>query len=109
MPAQRPTLHGDDAKSLWRKDRDHLIHPFVHFPSFEKDGALVISEGKGAYVFDAEGNRYLDGIAGMWCVNIGHGNAELAETMAEQAKRLAYFNTFVDTTNPPAAELATKL
>jgi len=109
MPAQGPKFHCDDAKSLWRKDRDHLIHPFVHFPSFEKDGALVISEGKGAYVFDAEGKRYLDGIAGMWCVNIGHGNTELAATMAEQATRLAYFNTFVDTTNPPAAELAAKL
>ena len=109
MPVQEPTSHGDDAKSLWSKDRDHLIHPFVHFPSFEKEGALVISEGRGAYVFDAEGNRYLDGIAGMWCVNIGHGNAELAETMAEQARRLAYFNTFVDTTNPLAAELAAKL
>jgi len=109
MSSQGPKFHCDDAKSLWHKDRDHLIHPFVHFPSFARDGALVISEGKGAYVFDADGNRYLDGIAGMWCVNIGHGNTELAETMAEQARRLAYFNTFVDTTNPPAAELAAKL
>jgi adenosylmethionine-8-amino-7-oxononanoate aminotransferase len=98
-----------DAKALWRKDRDHFIHPFTHFPSFGKEGALVIAEGDGAYVFDADGKRYLDAIGGLWCVNIGHGNLEIAETMAEQAGRLAFFNTFVDTTNPPAAELAAKL
>ena len=98
-----------DAKALWRKDRDHFVHPFSHLPSFGKDGALVIAEGDGAYVFDADGKRYLDAIGGLWCVNIGHGNPEIAETMAEQARRLAFFNTFVDTTNPPAAELSAKL
>ena len=98
-----------DAKELWRKDHDHMFHPFTHFPSFEKEGALVIAEGDGAYVFDAEGKRYLDGIGGLWCVNIGHGNAEIAEALATQAKRLGFYNTFVDVTNPPAAELAAKL
>ena len=98
-----------DAKALWRKDHDHFIHPFAHFPSFEKEGALVIAEGHGAYVFDVDGKRYLDGIGGMWCVNIGHGNPEIAQALAQQAGRLAYFNTFVDITNPPAAELAAKL
>jgi adenosylmethionine-8-amino-7-oxononanoate aminotransferase len=109
MTAQVPTQPRYDAKALWRQDKDHLIHPFSHFPSFEKDGALVISEGSGAYVFDVDGKRYLDGIAGLWCVNIGHGNAEMADTLAEQARRLSFFNTFVDTTNPPAAQLAAKL
>ncbi len=94
---------------VWRKDHDHLIHPFVHFPSFEKKGALVISEGHGAYVTDEGGKRYLDGIGGIWCVNIGHGRREMAEAIRDQAERLAFFNTFTDTTNPPAAELAAKL
>jgi adenosylmethionine-8-amino-7-oxononanoate aminotransferase len=98
-----------DSKEIWRKDHDHMLHPFMHFPSFEKDGALVIAEGDGAYVYDADGKRYLDGIAGLWCVNIGHGRDEIADTLAEQARRLAFFNTFVDVTNPPAAELAAKL
>ena len=98
-----------DSRELWRKDHDHFLHPFTHFPTFEKDGALVITEGDGAYVFDGDGKRYLDGIAGLWCVNIGHGNGEIADTLAEQARRLAFFNTFVDVTNPPAAELAAKL
>jgi adenosylmethionine-8-amino-7-oxononanoate aminotransferase len=109
MTAQSPTQPRYDAKALWRQDQDHFIHPFTHFPSFEKEGSLVISEGRGAYVFDVDGARYLDGIAGIWCVNIGHGNAEMADTLAEQARRLSFFNTFVDTTNPPAAQLAAKL
>jgi len=100
MTTQLPTQPRHDAKTLWRQDKDHLIHPFTEFPSFEKNGALVISEGRGAYVFDADGKRYLDGIAGMWCVNIGHGNAEMADTLAEQARRLAYFNTFVEDLAP---------
>jgi putrescine aminotransferase len=94
---------------IWRKDHDHNIHPFTHFPSFRKDGALVISDGEGAYVFDLDGKRYLDGIGGIWCVNIGHGSREMAEAIRDQAERLAFFNTFVDVTNPPAAELAAKL
>jgi len=98
-----------DSHDLWRKDHDHLIHPFTHFPTFEKEGALVIAKGEGAYVFDADGKRYMDGIAGLWCVNIGHGNEEIADRIADQARRLAFFNTFVDVTNPPAAELAAKL
>ncbi len=94
---------------VWQKDQDHFFHPFTHFPSFEKEGALVIERGEGAYVSDAQGRRYLDGIGGLWCVNIGHGNAEMAETLAEQSRRLAFFSTFFNTTNPPAAELAAKL
>jgi len=50
-----------DAEALWRKDRDHFIHPFSHLPSYGKDGALVIAEGDGAYVFDADGKRYWKG------------------------------------------------
>jgi putrescine aminotransferase len=98
-----------DRQDLWRKDHDHLLHPFTHFPSFEKEGSLVVTEGEGAYVFDPDGKRYLDGIAGMWCVNVGHGNREIADAIGEQAARLAFFNTFVDVTNAPAALLAAKL
>jgi adenosylmethionine-8-amino-7-oxononanoate aminotransferase len=94
---------------LWRKDRDHLLHPWAEFPAFEERGSLVIAEGEGVWVRDLEGNRYLDGVGGMWCVNIGHGRAEMAAALEAQARRLAYYNTFVDTTNPPAAELAARL
>lgn len=98
-----------DAAAIWQMDKDHFLHPWTHFDSFRKDGSLVIAEAKGAHVFDARGKRYLDGIGGLWCMSLGHGNEEMAEAVAAQIKRLAYYSAFVDTTNPPAAELAHKL
>ena len=94
---------------IWRKDRDHFIHPWTDFSSFEDTGCLVIAEADGAYIYDSEGRKYLDGIGGMWAVNIGYGREEMAQTLAEQARRLPFYNTFSDTTNIPASELAAKL
>ncbi len=98
-----------DPKDIWRKDHDHFLHPWTHFDSFKKDGSLVMGRGEGAYVFDISGKRYLDGIGGLWCVNMGYGREEIIQAMVDQARRLAYFSPFVDTTNVPAAELAAKL
>jgi len=98
-----------DTADVWRKDRDHFVHPWTDYASFEKKGSLVVTEGDGAYVYDSDGKRYLDGIGGLWCVNIGYGREEMAQTLADQARRLPFYNTFVDTTNVPASELAAKL
>jgi adenosylmethionine-8-amino-7-oxononanoate aminotransferase len=105
-PAVRPN---DAAARTWEQDRAHFVHPWTHFDSFQRDGSLVIQEGRGSHVWDAQGRRYLDGIGGLWCITLGYGNEEMAEAMAEQVRRLAYFSTFVDTTNQPAAELAATL
>jgi putrescine aminotransferase len=101
--------HDTGTNSLWRKDRDHFLHPWTHFDSFKRDGSLVIREAEGAYVTDGAGKRYLDGIGGLWCVNIGYGRREMAQAIAEQALKLSFSNTFTDCTNEPAAELAAKL
>ena len=98
-----------NTRELWEKDKAHFLHPWQHFDSFKRDGSLVIARGEGAYIYDSEGKKYLDGIGGMWCVNVGYGRQEIIEAMAEQAQTLAYYSTFYDTTNPPAVELATKL
>jgi adenosylmethionine-8-amino-7-oxononanoate aminotransferase len=68
-----------------------------------------MNEAKGAYVTDINGKRYLDGIGGLWCVNAGYGREEIVEAIAAQARKMPFFNPFVDTTNVPAAELAAKL
>jgi putrescine---pyruvate transaminase len=94
------------AHDVWQMDHDHLLHPWTHHDSFRRDGSLIIVEANGAHITDVNGKRYLDGIGGMWCVNIGYGREELVEAMAQQARRLPYSNTFVDMTNVPAAELA---
>jgi adenosylmethionine-8-amino-7-oxononanoate aminotransferase len=101
-----PTI---DTSSIWKKDRDHFIHPWTDLERFDERGCLVIAEGHGAHVTDSEGRRYLDGIGGLWCVNIGYGRPEMGAALAEQASRLPFYNTFTDTTNPPAAQLAEKL
>ena len=98
-----------NAQELWQQDHDHFLHPYTHFDSFKAEGSLVLVEGEGCHVTDAERRRYFDGIGGMWCVNAGYGRKEIAETMAEQAMQLCYTTTFVDVTNAPAARLAAKL
>lgn len=98
-----------DAKALWRKDKDHFIHPFTDFSVFHDQGCDLITDSDGIYVEDAKGNRFIDGIAGLWCVNVGHGRAEIGQAMANQATRMAYFSTFNNLSNAPAAELAAKL
>ncbi len=98
-----------DTQSLWKKDHDHFIHPYTNFQKFGKEGSVIFAEGKDHFVYDSDGKEYLDGIAGLWCVNIGHGRQEIADCMREQAMKLAYYNTFEDASSPPAAELAAKL
>jgi len=98
-----------DTSHLRREDQRHFVHPFTHFDSFREDGSLVIAEGHGAYVFDSQGRRYLDGVGGLWCMSIGFGEEEMAQAIAAQVRRLNFYSAFVDTTNPPAVELASKL
>ena len=98
-----------DTPGLWRKDRDHNIHPWTDFSTFKEQGSLVMAESEGCYVYDSDGERYLDGIGGLWCVNIGYGNEEMAQAIADQARRMTYYSSFGHITTPPAAELAAKL
>ncbi len=86
-------------------DQQHNIHPYMNF----KGERIIMAKGKGAYVTDLAGKEYLDGIGGLWCVNIGHGRKELAEAFAEQAETLGYFSTFVIFSNVPSTLLASKL
>jgi adenosylmethionine-8-amino-7-oxononanoate aminotransferase len=98
-----------DARTLRDLDRDHVIHPYTDFSTFAQEGSQVIVRGDGMHVTDAEGRRYLDGIAGLWCVNIGHGREEMAEALARQVRELAYYNPFGHTTSDAAAELGSRL
>jgi putrescine aminotransferase len=108
-PGQLPGPSAVDADRIWQLDRAHFTHPWTHHDSFQRDGSLLIVAADGAYIVDVQGKRYLDGIGGMWCVNAGYGRSELVDAMAEQGRKLAYSNTFVDMTNAPAALLAAKL
>ena len=98
-----------DSDSLSVLDKKHFIHPFTNFADFDSDKVDVITRSSGIHVEDADGNKYIDGIAGLWCVNIGHGRKEMGEAMAEQATRMAYYSPFDKLSNLPAIELSAKL
>jgi L-2,4-diaminobutyrate transaminase len=85
------------------------LHPFTSIAEHEANPGLVIAEGRGARVRDASGRWYLDAMAGLWCVNAGYGRAEIADAIAEQARRLPYYHGFAGASNEPASRLAAKL
>ena len=94
----------------WQQaDLDNYLHPFTDYKALLDDKALVITRGEGCYVWDSDGNRYLDGLAGLACVNIGYARTELGQAAAAQIAELSYFNSFFKSTNPPAITLAEKL
>ena len=86
-------------------DARHHLHPFSDARALEKQGALVMARGDGVFLEDSEGRRYLDGMAGLWCVQVGYGRRELVEAAREQLERLPYYNTFFGTTTEPLVEL----
>jgi adenosylmethionine-8-amino-7-oxononanoate aminotransferase len=96
-------------KSAWAEDRAHFIHPYTDFTTFATEGSHVITRSSGVHVTDGDGRTYLDAIAGLWCINLGHGRDEIADAMAAQAREMPYFNTFGHSTNVPASMLAGRL
>ena len=104
-----PSSKREDAEEIWKKDKDHHIHPWTDFSTFKEKGSLILSGAEGAYVSDADGNTYLDGIGGLWCVNVGYGRKEIAQAMADQAESMVYYSSFGAHTSVPAAELSHKL
>ncbi len=83
-------------------------HPFADMAAVRR-AATTIVRGEGTTVWDADGNRYFDGTASLWCVNVGHGRQEIADAVAEQVGRLASYSTFGGFTNGPAEQLAERL
>jgi putrescine aminotransferase len=93
--------------ALIKDDQEHLIHP-LHHPSDHLE-PLIYVRGRGATVTDIQGREYIDGLSGLWNVNVGHGREELAQAAAAQMKELAYFSGYSGSSNVPAIQLAAKL
>jgi adenosylmethionine-8-amino-7-oxononanoate aminotransferase len=98
-----------DTAQVVDADQRYLIHPYQIFDTYLVDPVLPISRGAGVELIDTEGNIYIDAVGGMWCTNIGLGRDEMADAIAEQVRKLAYANPFVDMTNLPAVALSEKL
>lgn len=97
-----------EADSTAAMDR-HLIHPLTRPRAVRRSGPVVVVSGEGAEVVLESGQRVIDGTAGLWCVNVGHGRGELADAAADQMRRLAFTPTFGGFSSRPAAELAARL
>ena len=95
---------------LRRLDVAHHLPAQADWQEIENlGGSRIITHADGCYIHDGDGNRILDGMAGLWCVNIGYGRPELAEVAAEQMKELPFYNTFFKTATPPTVLLAQKI
>ncbi|WP_028955495.1 aspartate aminotransferase family protein [Sulfitobacter sp. 20_GPM-1509m] len=90
-------------------DAAHHMHPFTTNNDLAAKGARIITRADGVYLTDSEGNHILDGMAGLWCVNIGYGRGELADVAARQMRELPFYNTFFMTSHAPVIALAAKI
>lgn len=103
------TQHATTTTEIQARDSAHYIHPFTDSLGLAQKGARVMVRGEGIYVWDSEGQRVLDAMSGLWCVNVGYGRKELADAAHAQMLEMAYYNSFFQTTNIPAVNLAAKL
>lgn len=97
------------SKQLQALDRDYHLHPFTNHLDMHSAGTHVIQRAEGCYLVDETGRRLLDGLAGLWCVNVGYHRPEIIEAVHEQMQRLPYYCSFFNTTNEPAILLAERL
>ena len=94
----------------WQElDRAHHVHPFTDPKILAGKGAKIFTRGEGVYVWDSEGNKILDGMAGLWCVNVGYGRRELIDAATSQLETLPYYNSFFHSAVPSQIELARRL
>ena len=98
-----------DTQALQQTNTAHHMQPFSDNKELAQKGARIITKAQGCYIWDSLGNKILDGMAGLWCVNVGYGRDEIADAAANQMKELPYYNTFFQTSHPPAIALSKKL
>jgi putrescine aminotransferase len=92
---------------LVESDQRYLVHPLHHPDDHQRP--LVVVEGRGAMLRDTDGNEFIDGLSGLWNVNVGHGRKELADAASVQMQRLAFAVAYAGATNEPAVRLAERL
>ena len=88
------------------RDSRHYLHPFTDYQELGAKGSRIITRADGIYIWDSDRNKILDGMAGLWCVNLGYGQQALIEAAYRQMQELPYYNSFFQTAHPPAIELA---
>ncbi|WP_418314731.1 aspartate aminotransferase family protein [Piscinibacter sakaiensis] len=101
------TTSSERSTADWQAaDAAHFLHPFTDFKALAAKGSRVIVKGDNIYLWDSEGHKMLDAMSGLWCVNVGYGREELIDAATRQLKELPFYNSFFQTSNPRAIELA---
>ena len=96
--------------SDWQElDKEHYLHPFTDHKDLHKKKSRIITSADGVYIYDADGNKILDGMSGLWCVNAGYGRDTVVDAAAAQMRELPYYNSFFQCAHPPSIELARML
>ena len=95
--------------SLQARDIAYHLHPYTNQSTHQKEGPLVIARGEGIYVYDDAGNRYIEGLSGLFCASLGFSEERLVEAAARQMRRLPFYHVFGGMANEPAIELAERL
>jgi 4-aminobutyrate--pyruvate transaminase len=95
--------------SIEAKDLEHLLHPATNLKMHHEKGPVVHQRAEGAYLWDNKGNKYIEGMAGLWCTALGYGEEELVEAAVKQMRELSYSQLFGGKTNEPSVLLAEKL
>jgi len=106
---QTDTTVATSTHTIQHLDTAHYLHPFTDFKALASRGARVIVKGEGIYIWDSDGQCLIDGMSGLWCVNVGYGRTSIADAVYAQMQQLPFYNSFFQTTNPPAAQLAATL
>ncbi len=91
------------------RDVESLLHPYTNLKLLSETGPNILERGRGVFVYDAAGKDYLEAMSGLWCTALGWGEEELAETAAEQMRKLAFAHIFAGKSHDPAIALAEKL
>lgn len=98
-----------DTATLRAQDAAHHLHPFTDTQSLNASGTRIIVRGEGVRIWDSDGNEIIDGMSGLWCVNLGYGRQDLVDAATRQMQPLPFYNAFFKTTTVPAIALATLL
>jgi 4-aminobutyrate--pyruvate transaminase len=85
------------------------LHPYTNARKHEETGPMIITEGKGVYVYDSEGKEYIEGLAGLWCASLGFGEERLIQAAAVQMRKLPFYHSFAHKVPAPVIDLAEKL
>ena len=87
------------------RDIAYHLHPYTNARKHEAEGPLIITEGKGVHVYDDQGKRYIEGLAGLWCTSLGYGEERLIKAATDQMRKIAYTHSFAHKSHPTVIDL----